>query len=422
VNDRQTRIAVVLASILAVLVLIQYAWKPPEDDLDPEATVPIWAIEADDIVRVEADRPDGRLAFEKRDGEWVIREPIEDRADPTEVGYLLDELERVKKGVAIEGADPAEYGLADPPTVRVTATLADGTAQTLDVGAEAPVGWRTYVRAADGSVVAVAGIVGQRFQVNADEIRDRHLLDFDVATVRRVVIEGPDGTLDVHGEGDRWWVEGWTRADNGAVDDLITGLRVAQVDAFVPDPAPFGLEAPLFRVTLDTTAGPLGLEIGDVSSAGALVRTLDGRAGNVDPAKLAFIGQGPTDVGDPHAFPLAPSEDDAVEVALGGQTWKGTRSEGWQVDGVDTTVAEEAVKAVADVPIRYRREPGPALTEVWGTVTVTRGDVVRVVEIGQVVEGEHRVARDRDGGSPYLVPKADLDAVATPPATRSTSG
>lgn len=415
-DERQIRIAVVLVAVLAIFVLLRVAWEPPEDVIDPDATAPVWTIEADDIVRVEADYAAGRLAFEKRDGVWVLREPIEDRADQRQVGYLLDELERVENGVPIPDVDPLEFGLGDTPTVRITATLADGTSQTLDVGAEAPVGWRTYVRAADGSVAAVAGIIGQRFQMDPQDLRDTHLLEFGVSTVRRVVIEGPEGTLDVHGEGARWWVEGWTRADNDAVDDLITGIREIRVDEFVSDPAPFGLEAPIFRVTVETTAGPHGLEVGDVSSEGVLVRSLDGRAGNIAPEKLALLGQGPTDVGDAHAFPLSVDEDDAVEVALAGGSWRAVRgAEGWTIEGVDGSIAEEAVVTVAAIPIRYRREPGPALTEAWGTVTVSRGEVRRVVDVGQVVEEAYRVAKDRDGGSPYLVPADVLEAAAKLP-------
>ena len=57
------------------------------------------------------------------------------------------------------------------------------------------------------------------------------------------------------------------------------------------------------------------------------VRTLSGRAGWTDPERLALLGQGPTDVGDPNAFPLDPDRAHKVEIDFGGRTWSAMNEE-----------------------------------------------------------------------------------------------
>lgn len=409
-QERQIRIATVLAAMLAVLLILNWTWKS-ESELDPEATAVVWSVAKDDVVKIAVDRPQGRLVVEKGDDGWEMLEPVVDLASDTQVGFLLDDLERVDKGVPIPDADPAEFGLA-PPEVTCVVTRADGSEATLEIGEQAPVGWRTYVKDADGGVAAIAGTIGERLQKPADDLREPHLMRFDLSKVRRVVIESAQGTLDVHGEGNRWWVEGWTRADPDAVDDLITGLRQTHVDSFYAgDPAPAGFADPAYRVTIELEDGETtGFEVGGIEPPGALLRGSDGRAGWAPPDRLALLGQGPTDVGDPHALPLDPDADDQVEVDLGDTAWSATRDVAtWKTaDGTDVTAQ---VEALAEVPIRYRRDPGPALAESWATVTVRRGDAApRVVDIGQEVEGTFRVAQDRDGGEPYLVPLDALEA------------
>ncbi len=416
--ERQIRIATVLVSLLAVLLLVNTYWKPSDPVEDDEATAAVWTIARDAIVRIEAQRPDDVLILAKRDDGWFIEAPFQDRATTRQVDYLLDELERVKKGVPIPGADPAEFGLGEPPTVRITTTLADGTEQVLDVGGQSPVGWRTYVRGVDEPVVAVSGIVGERFQMDPEKLRDLSVVRFAPSTVRRVTIDSAEGSLSVHGEGSRWWVLGWTRADPDRIDDLVVGLQSLRFDAFLGhDPAVEGIADPRFAVAIETTDGQVGFEVGALGPEGALVRAADGRAGWIDPDRLSLLGQGPKDIGDPRAFPIDPQADDAVSVQLGEARWSATREPGaWRSDTLDADAAAAAIEALQEVPIRYQREPAPELEAVWGRVEVRRGDALpRVVELGQIVEEVYRTAKDLDGGAPYRVPIASLEAVALRP-------
>lgn len=409
-QDHQIRIATVLASLLAILLLVKWGWKAPKEDLDKDATDPVWQVKSTDIVKVDATRPDGKLVLEKKaDGHWYIDEPIQDVASDKQVGYLLDELARVTKGIPVPKGKASDFGLGDPPEVTITVTLKDGTTKTLDVGTKAPVGWRTYVRDAKGGVAAVSGEVGQRFESDVDELRSKAVMRFDPADVRGVSIAGKSHTLDVHGQGKHWWLEGFTRADPDKVDDLVTGLLDIRFDTFYKgkDPAPHGIGNPTWKVTVTLAkGGSVGFDVGEDAPTGALVRTFSGRTGWVDPKSLALLGQGPRDIGDPHAFPLDKDEDDHVDVHLGDMKWKADRDgEHWKAEGESQDAVDKAVAALADVPIHYQADPVPALTADFGKVTITQdGQPPEVVDVGQVVEDKYRAAQDEGGGEPYLVP------------------
>lgn len=416
-EERQLRMGVVLLAVLAVLLVLYWQWTPAEDDTDPDATVPVWHVDGDQITKLEIERADGRVVLAEHPDGWHLEEPVQDVADAKEVGYLVDELSRIEKGVGIPDADPAEFGLGDPPTVRATVTLDDGSTKTLDIGDEAPVGWRTYARAADGSVVAVAGVAGKKFQVGVDDLRDARMLRFDIAAVRRVVVQSADGTLDVSGEGKTWWLQGFSRADPTKVEDLLTDLADVRFDQISPtDLAPDGIADPKIHVTLELQ-GATGdvitreLAVGDPAPLGTLVRTDAGRSGWAVPESLKFLGRGPKDIGDSHAFAVDPESDDEISVKLGDLTWSAARTEdGWQANGGD---ARKQVDEITKVTLQYRPTAPPAPTDTWGTVTASEGDTTRTVRIGQVVEAGYRTAVDERGGQPYLVEQSELEDLAT---------
>ena len=65
-RERQVRLATVLAALLAVLLLLNWGWEPKEE-IDPDATEPIWQVEADEVVHLQIERPDGQVVLAKTD-------------------------------------------------------------------------------------------------------------------------------------------------------------------------------------------------------------------------------------------------------------------------------------------------------------------------------------------------------------------
>lgn len=411
-HPRQARLLLVLTTVLlgltAALVL-----SDGSDGSDPQATAAVWSVEADEVERLTVDRSEGRLVLQRAADGWRVVEPYEADADPRKVEELLDELEAIRRGVPVTTAgENEEYGLGADPVATVTVILEGGSTQTLVVGDPAPVDHRTYVRGADGSVVAVVGRPGDLLTEPAAWFRDHRVLRFQPEAVRRITLRGPEGSLSVHGARTSWWLEGFTRADPDAVDDLIVGLLDLRFDTFDdsgPPPDP-----PHRSVVLEFEGGErLQLSTGEAVGIGTPVWTSDGRYGRALPAALALLGQGPTDLGDSRAFPIVPHRSDRIVVTRGDRRWEAVR-EGreWKSDGA---AARSLVDGLAAATIHYRREPVPELTETWARVEIHEAGEIRTVEVGQVIEQSWRVARDTAGGEPYLVPLEDLTVFDTLP-------
>lgn len=395
--------------VLALVAAVSMGEGEEPDGIDPDATAVVFPVDdIEQVVRVEREVSGERMDLVLEQGTWQMTSPASSEADPRVIDRLLDDLREMDRGIPIDvgDTDPSEFGLGDPPAARIRLTLADGSSHTLEYGEKAPVGYRTYARDVDGQVVAVGGR-SELLTEPSSMFRDHRLFAFDPAQVRRVTLEVPPNTLTVRGEGTRWWVEGFTRADADRVDDLVMGLLDLRFDRVleVGDP----IAEPRAIVEVELADGDVRqARIGDRTPMGDLAEGPRAQ-GMVFPDSLAILGMGPTDIGDPQAIPLSIERDTRIEVEHGGQRWSASR-EGTVWRAADRSDADTwaRLKRITEARIQYQAEPVEPPADTWATVTVFRGDDSRQVRIGPpTAAGVHR-AQDRDGGQPYLVPEPDL--------------
>lgn len=407
----QARMMTALAAALVAVTALLYLAKPEPEPADPDATSLVWEVDADDIVEIRVAREEGALRLVREADRWELVEPLRSATDEDQVQQLLDALDGMGRGVPIEAPGALEdYGLGDPPVAQVTVTLRDGTTRAADVGDAAPVGHRTYVRAADGGVAAVNGRPGRVLTDPASRFRDHRIFTFRPQDVRRVTLDGPEGTLSVHGQGERWWLDGFTRADPDRVDDLVVGLLDLRFDVLMD----FGDLANPTRIAVVELegGGRQVLYVGEQTPMGVVTWTDAGLSGATYADALALLGQGPTDLGDPQAFPIDLERVDLVAVTAGHERVEAVRDgPGWRVAGREDPDAQVAIDRLAEAAIHYRRDPVPPITESWAVVEIREGDATYVIDVGQPIESSWRVARDRAGGAPYLVPLHDLQPI-----------
>lgn len=413
----QTRLLVVLSVLVVGIggVLYYQGRQDASSAVDPEATAAVWKLDAKDVVEVRVERASGALALTKDDGVWQVKEPFAGRADEDQVRDLVDSLAEIERGIPVEGATerPDDFGLGDPPNAKVTVKTAAGE-QHLDVGVASPVGYRTYVRAADGTVAAVNGDANRTLQMDAAKLRDRRLFRFDAAQVRDVRIVSPGGTLHVNGQGKDWWLDGYGHADPDKVDDLVVGILDLRFDTVLDQAAP--IAAPERELTVTFADGTVaGAKTGGNSpiDGGVAVSTLDGRAGTVWPESLKQLDRGPTDVGWRTAFGIRAEEADAVDFTVGGAggwTVHAVRNgPDWTADGRDPGRVYDGVSALGAVVITYQREAPPPPASAAYTVKVTEGDRSWTLEVGPPGDDGFRSVRDTAGGSPYRIAAAAMD-------------
>lgn len=412
-EQQQLRLMGILGVVLLGLAAGVFLWEPAKDEnnWDPTATEEVWSVEEGAVSQVTIRGGEVPLVIEKVDDEWLIRAPRELRADGYRVSRFLKGLSLVQKGIPIAGVSPKDYGL-EPPRYEIELRAESGV-QTLKIGRDTAVDDRFYALSAKGEVVAVGGGLTRELEVqDLDWFRSSELLRFDRGAVSKVVLASPEGVLDLQRRDGIWWLEGFTRAEPDKVQELLMAALSLRFDAFI-EPFEGPIAAP--RYTLEITlSGEDGDEVrrvrvGDETPEGVVVEVEGLAAGFVKAGPLAFLGQGPRDVGDPRAFPVDLAMIDRVDLRRGAVVRPLRREEdAWKGEEVDAAALGAALEVAR---IQYRRDPVAPIAEVWGEIAGYSADQQRwSVQIGEQ-RGENRVMRDGRGGAPYLVPEADLSAL-----------
>lgn len=215
-------------------------------------------LDAVDVVWLELDTSDGvTVRAEREDGRWRLQAPLSFPADPVTLDAMAGALGDLAREQAIEPGQPLHiYGLGDSAR-----RVAFGTADSSDglrIGNKTPLGANTYVaRSADDAVFTVPTWRTNAFTKELLDVRDRRVLAFDQASVRRLEVNWPGGVRVGIVRTDGGWqiVEPLeTAAATDRVDTLLSDLAYLRADGFVDEPrtdAEAGLEPPDFEMSLE---------------------------------------------------------------------------------------------------------------------------------------------------------------------------
>lgn len=387
---RQLRLLAVLTAVLAAAVAVLWLAEPPGEEADADATAVIAAgFDPADAVAVTIERSPGDdpdvVELEKRDGSWFVNAPYQAAADVDQIVAVLRALGHLKLGVPVQG-DPAGFGLA-PPVARATVKLRDGTEQQYTFGSAAPVGFRSYLLARDGSVAAVSGKPSEELLKRVAEYRDHRVFSYAPGDVVRASITSSQGVLQARKLDQGWFLDGFGRVDLDALDSWLTEMLALRVDLFL-DLDHETIEQPLFIVEVETPAAVQRLFVGRDTPYGKLVLFGDGLDGVIPHEILQMLERGPTDVGVSEAFPFEPTSDTRITLS-GVREATYTQSEG------EWSAPMAVLDVLRDAQLVYRREP-PQLESADLTVRIEGARGLRTLEIGPAVDG-FRAVRELPG-------------------------
>ena len=392
---RQGRLLYVLVTAVVVVALALWLWEPPDRRI-VDGDVVVWQVELDEVQTFELALGEQNIVIQRSGERWTLAEPVTGPADVSEVEYLLANLVRLRGARPLPDADPAEFGLAPP---HATATLTTGEGRwSLGLGDETPTGDRSYALTEDGTVVVLSNSVLDVVEAELDALRERRILLFPAAEIRRVALTTPIGELEVTGSGTDWFVTGFGRANTLKVEDLIFSLQSTRLLSFTPDTAPDGLGAPTAVARVFSADDEWSFELGEQTPMGTFARRPDGFAGFVDPQSVAYIAQGPLDLLQRRPFRLDPEVDDTVTWTKGSAVVTLTREgETWSGSGV----TDALISAISTAEAVYRQDAVPAPTTERARVRVERasGRVTEVVLYQD--DGDTVIAQDVAGGAPF---------------------
>lgn len=216
------------------------------------------------VTAIELVTPKGLLRLSRANEVWRVVAPLATKAEDTTVVALLTHLSELKASRSFPAAngDLSVYGLL-PPRFRVALTLEGGTTEGLLVGKKASFDGSIYVRAEGKDQLSL--VPGElEFQVDKGlyDLRDKKVLDFDTAQVKRLIVEpaAPYRAYNVQIDKGVYMLGGEVRADGAQVDGILSALANLRASEFVREAgesvalSDYAVEAPaaLVRVELDS--------------------------------------------------------------------------------------------------------------------------------------------------------------------------
>jgi hypothetical protein len=236
-----------------------------------------------------ADAPEIRL--ERRDGRWRIVAPIDFAADTFAADGVASAITQLMSESVIEDPRPPDvYGLG-AEGVNVRFAVGD-LEKALRLGNATPVGPNTYASIeGDDRVYTVATYQLSSFKKKLEDLRDKRILDFDTAAVRRVAVSWPGVRVVVERSDEGWQMVAPVRAtaDKDTVDALLSSLSFLRAAAFVDEPGSeeeMGFAPPQFAVEL---------ELSD-EAAGSDPKVARFAVGGVDESGSARFARGAADL------------------------------------------------------------------------------------------------------------------------------
>ncbi|MEJ5349008.1 MAG: DUF4340 domain-containing protein [Desulfosoma sp.] len=244
-------------SIIYLLVLIvlggYYYWfevvKKREKDEAERVKNKLYTVKAENVEELflEAEgKP--RVHLVKKDGTWVLEEPLDTEADQGAVDTLVHVLVELEKSREVDTAakDVALYGLAAPHlTVRFRSA---DTWHRLRFGSQNPSGESRYaVKEDENAVFLVAAGQVQGLSKTPEDLRRRDLLTFDDDNIEGLKVSWADGRRvelvreEKNKETWRCVEEPERRVKNTKVENVLNQLRWLRAKTFL-DSA--GQEAP----------------------------------------------------------------------------------------------------------------------------------------------------------------------------------
>ncbi len=405
----------------------------------------VFAWKSADVSQIEIRRDSGTVVLtrdDKNPDSWHMTQPVEGKADRSEVDSLLSRLEFLEKKQTIAGEagqkpDLKPYGL-EKPRVEVAVTTKVGgkdSPTTLQVGGDA-VGSTLYARIpSSGEVILVDKSLFAALDKKSDAFRDKTLSDVETFRATRLDLTYPDRTISLVKKDDAWSLTAPVvdLADKEKVDTLLGAAKSLKADTFVAekpgDLATYGLASPRLKFTVSqgeekSDSVLLGADIPD---SGGLVYAKHAARDTIYGVKesaLKELTADPTDIREKKVLEFESFDAKALTVKSGDVEITAERQDGtWKITKpMDAKAEETAVTQFLDklhdlnvkrIAAEKADDPKTFGLDSPVTVSVTNGNgkVFTAFFGGKDSDGQYAYAR-REAFDPILaVDVSILDAI-----------
>ena len=269
-----TVIALIVLGVLAGAM----AWYNKRQSREPPKTTSkteekIFPVDAKNIVSFTVTSRDGKKYTCRRDGStWSIVEPQKTAADATTLDGFLNSLTTatVSEVVDEHPASLKDFGLDPPATAIAVSTDAKPAALTLLLGDETPTSGGLYAQVAGNPrVITLASYLKSSLEKSMFDLRDKRVVTLNVDQLQKIEVESKGKTWTIARNPEGVWdlvLPPPVRADHFSVDELVSQLRTAAMQAIVAEDkkgeSKYGFGSPALRITLTGSGGTQTLTLG----------------------------------------------------------------------------------------------------------------------------------------------------------------
>jgi hypothetical protein len=202
-------------------------------------------IDAQELSYIRFEKEETVVECERlRDGQWMLRRPVNARADAGEIDRLITRLQELPLGETVTGKDlrakgltHADYGLGRP---RARLTLGDGKDRTTyRVGRDAPLGDFLYLREEQSTdIISTSKQLLELFPADIDALRDRVLVHGEHSRIHRLDLRRDSGFLQLQRRDEGGWMIQQPfvgRGDPAKIREITDALIDVRVSEFIAD-------------------------------------------------------------------------------------------------------------------------------------------------------------------------------------------
>jgi hypothetical protein len=258
--------------------------KIPGTKESEEAETQLFQLNPDDVTSLEISNLHGFFFFQKVDGHWEIRKPVNTPADGAAVDGVINQLAftQPQRIIHVDGSSDKdignlkEWGLI-PPAERVVIHTKTKQYELL-VGRKMAINDSVYARASgrkNESVRIVPSTVKDILEKDLSDFRSRSIFDFNAENVTQVATRiadtstAPGQQCEIDLKDGKWTLQLplVARAADGDVQGLLGKILGVRAVDFVSDDAsnlsPYGLTSPAATLSVTLKTGePMVLQVG----------------------------------------------------------------------------------------------------------------------------------------------------------------
>ncbi len=241
--------------LLAFVLFFEYKGMGEKDEEEK-----LLALSSYDVEKITFKREDESISFQKdEEGEWLITEPLEAKADKYEVDRLADDFSdlRIERVVEEVPEEIEKYGI---PQKEISLWFKDKDKPIkILIGMENPLGNTFFAKREDETkVVLIPSSLKSLMEKSLFDFREKNIFKFETDDVKSVKLRAKKTRWEASKKGEEWFFKNPVNAlaKSSKIDDILSSLSSLEAKEFVSeekkkdDIKKYDLNRPEYEITL----------------------------------------------------------------------------------------------------------------------------------------------------------------------------